>query len=58
MTSLDFMLLLWDWFMLLIGYAIILLIAGIGIALIVDAFCKLLRAICYTFVGRYDDIGA
>lgn len=56
MTSLDRMLLLWDWFALLTGYAIILLIAGIGIALIVDAFCKLLRAICYTFVGRYDDI--
>lgn len=58
MTNLDRMLLLWDWFMLLAGYAVILLIAGIGIALIADALCKLLRAICYTFAGRYDNIGA
>lgn len=56
MTSPDFMLAAWDWFMLAAGYVALLLVVSFAFALLVGAFCKLLRTLCYVFAGRFEEI--
>lgn len=56
MMNLELIACLWEWWMLLVGYAALFLVTSFALALSVSAVCKLLRTIYSVFAGRCNGL--